>query len=320
MLFSRTEAAQDVQYGDFVGTPDPVDWSEVDHDCRRLMMRCKDIRVAVLFVRCRTHLAGAAGLSEGLALLAAWLETFPDTIHPQPGADDEPEVAQEIRANALRALIDPDGLLADVREIVLSKSTLARLQVRDVERAFAIPHPADALAPDSVALQLQDMYIQQPALMAEFDRARAGLDVINAWCAQHLEANQPDLSPLIRLLQLLHRQNPAPQARHIQKPEPVMDKTDPENQKALGAPAQANENSPLHGQSLRTGSSATPDSREAALAMIRTARQWFETYEPSSPIPVLLQRAEQFVGKRYAQTVRAIPPDLLTQWETEGNS
>jgi type VI secretion system protein ImpA len=339
VLFSRTETAQDVQYGNFVGTPDPVDWGEVDRDCRRLMIRCKDIRVAVLFVRCRAHLAGAAGLSEGLALLAAWLETFPDTIHPLPGPDDEPEAVQEMRANALRALTDPDGLLADVREIVLVKSTLARLQVRDVERAFAIPHPADALAPDSVALQLRDMYTQQPALMADFNHAAEKLGAIDAWCASHLEANQPDLSPLVRLLQLLHGHAPAPQARrNIPRPEPAIDrtdsadkadktgktgnaeKTDMEDTKVPGTPDHADENGPLHVESLHTSSNTEPDSREAALALIRSARQWFETYEPSSPIPVLLQRAEQFVGKRYAQAMRAIPPDLLTQWETERNS
>ncbi len=42
----------------------------------------------------------------------------------------------------------------------------------------------------------------------------------------------------------------------------------------------------------------------AALELIREARQWFEQHEPSSPIPVLLGRAEQFVGKRYAEVVR----------------
>ena len=56
--------------------------------------------------------------------------------------------------------------------------------------------------------------------------------------------------------------------------------------------------------------------RHAALNLIREARVWFEQHEPSSPIPVLLKRAERLVGKRYADVVTAIPLDLLTQWES----
>jgi type VI secretion system protein ImpA len=51
--------------------------------------------------------------------------------------------------------------------------------------------------------------------------------------------------------------------------------------------------------------------------MMRDARHWFEQHEPSSPIPVLLRRAEQFVGKPYVDVVKAIPADLLAQWESE---
>jgi type VI secretion system protein ImpA len=43
---------------------------------------------------------------------------------------------------------------------------------------------------------------------------------------------------------------------------------------------------------------AASHSREAALERIREARHWF-------------------VGKRYAQVVKAIPSELLAQWETE---
>lgn len=57
--------------------------------------------------------------------------------------------------------------------------------------------------------------------------------------------------------------------------------------------------------------------RQAAVALIKAAREWFEANEPSSPIPVLLMRAEQVVGKRYAEIVAAIPAELLMQWERE---
>lgn len=162
VLEAQVAARGDAQYGDFVGSPEPVNWSDVERDCRRLMMRSKDMRLAVLFTRCRTRMTGATGLAEGLQLLTAWLAAFPETIHPQLVVDDERDVALEIRMNALQALTDQSGLIADMREIALTRSSAVRLQVRDVERAFMHPRPNDALAPESVARQLEDLRVQKP--------------------------------------------------------------------------------------------------------------------------------------------------------------
>lgn len=91
----------------------------------------------MLFTRSRTRLAGGDGIADGMSLLANWLSMYPDTIHPQLEVDTDPDAALAIRANAIQALTDSDGLLSDLREIPLAKSTATRLQMRDVERAFA---------------------------------------------------------------------------------------------------------------------------------------------------------------------------------------
>ncbi|ORC51209.1 type VI secretion protein ImpA [Burkholderia sp. A27] len=322
VLSAKVTPKAEAQYGDFVGSPEPVNWSDIDRDCRRLMMRSKDMRLAVLFTRCRTRLAGAAGLAEGTGLLAAWLTAFPDTLHPQPDVDADRDAALEIRMNALQALTDTDGLLSDVREIALTKSTATRLQIRDVERAFGHPRPSDALAPDSVTRQLEDLRAQQPAAMAGFDKALASLATIEGWCREHLDVYAPDLSALARLLRHLvdprRRDPPATGEGGDIAAEPVQASDGVSNgqESALDAcppvrDAGAADLAPVHG---RSRGAAVAD-RHAALELIREARQWFEQHEPSSPIPVLLRRAEQFVGKRYAEVVRAIPADLLAQWE-----
>lgn len=325
VLFADAASRPDVQYGAFVGSPDPLNWSELERNCRRLMLRTKDMRVAVLYARCRTRLGGSAGLAEGTGLLSTWLQAFPESIHPQASAGDEREAALEMRMNALQALADPDGLLTDVRECVLMKSTATRLQLRDVERAFALPRSADALAPDSVIQQLQDLRTRQPTMMNAFDEALSNLAAINLWCAAHLDTCLPDLSSLMDLLQLLQlgetRVEALPDAAHV-----VADDVAPVE--GCGALAQEASSSTPSKREWRANASAptavpctgsVPVDRQAALMLINTARQWFETNEPSSPIPVLLKRAEQFVGKRYADVVKAIPAELLAQWEeTDG--
>ncbi|MBY4692973.1 type VI secretion system protein TssA [Burkholderia latens] len=252
-------------------------------------------------------------------MLAAWLQAFGEHIHPQSDTGNQRDAALDMRMNALQALADPDGLLADVREIVLAKSTLTRLQVRDVERAFAVPRPADALAPESVAQQLRDLRDRQPAAMSGFDDAIACLDAIDAWSARHLEAYRPDLSPLIGLLAKLSV--PAEATGHEPDEEPsgpvetVPPTEAPTKRNATETPAPANAEPASVFDAAPARPTPEPVDREAALALIRMARIWFDTQEPSSPIPVLLNRAERFAGKRYAEIVKAIPHDLLVQWE-----
>jgi type VI secretion system protein ImpA len=323
VLSAKAAPRAEAQYGAFVGSPEPVNWSDVDRDCRRLMMRSKDMRLAVLFTRCRTRLAGAAGLAEGIGLLAAWLDTFAQALHPQPDdADADRDAALEIRMNALQALTDTEGLLSDVREIALTKSTAIRLQMRDIERAFTHPRPSDALAPESVTRQIQDLRNQQPAILTGFDEALAGLAGIETWSREHLGMYAPDLSVLTRLL------------RHVGERDVRMAEADPgivaddEQADANGEAARdgaddsslaarAEDSTPLLPVSSGRRAGTTPADRHAALELIREARQWFELHEPSSPIPVLLRRAEQFVGKRYSEAVRAIPAELLMQWDSE---
>jgi type VI secretion system protein ImpA len=316
VLFASAAPRQDVQYGAFVGTPDPVNWSELERDCRRLMLRTKDIRVAVLYTRCRTRLAGAAGLAEGAGLLAVWLDAFAEQVHPQADVDGGRDVAREMRMNAIQALADPEGLLADVREIVLAKSSLARLQVRDVERAFAHPRPIDALAPESVAQQLRDVRAQRPEVMAGFDEGIAHLAAIDAWCAVHLEGYLPDLTSLTRLLGRLT----APASENAvepleESPDPALASGESSESDVLAQLEPVNDETMSATERIAAQPGSEPSDRQAALALIRTARTWFETHEPSSPIPVLLKRAERFVGKPYAEIVTAIPAELLVQWE-----
>lgn len=336
LLFANAVARQDVQYGAFVDSPEPLNWLEIELACQRLMRRTRDIRVAVLHARCRTRIDGAAGFSQGLELIAQWLCAFADSIHPQIDIETEQADAQEMfemRVNALQALTDPEGLLADVRQIVLTKSALGRLQVRDVERAFSVPRLSDALATDSVKQQLSELFREQPTTADSFAQARNSLDRIDSWCREQLGDIQPDLSSLQRLVHQLCREEESGEkssaSAQIVSPHDA----------ALGDESACAESTTTFDAVNATAASLVSDgdsdkcsqadlsrgkaslavaevqSREMALSRIRSARHWFESYEPSSPVPVLLKRAESLVGRRYAEIAGAIPAQLLEEWD-----
>jgi len=307
LLRDQAMTKADVQYGDFVEDSPPVNWSAIERDCRQLMARTRDMRVALLFVRCRVRQAGAAGLAEGLGLLAAWLKTFPQTLHPCEEDSGDGDAILDIRRNVLQELTDPNGLLADVRDIMLVRSTAMPLQVRDVEQGGSV---ADATVREQVRRQLADLKSAQPDVVSAVAQAAAHVSAIETWVTVHLGANAPDLSSLrILLRQVL--EPIVPDARDV--PDEVDELLDGFGGMMLDDGVRSPGEEPLGS----VHEPRAPMDRPMVRAMLGQIRAWFELNEPSSPIAVLLWRAEQCVGMRYVELTQALPPDLVAHWESE---
>lgn len=293
VLLARMSARGDAQYGEFVGVPDAPNWTDIERDCRRLLSRTRDINLLVWLCRARTRLAQAPGLAQSLAALAQALQAWPDAIHPQLVVEGERDPA--VRANALAALADPEGLLGDVREIVVAANAARHLTVREVERAFAVPRATGAASPEWVAQQLDGLHRSAAgdadapvALLAQASRAA---DKIDAWCASTLGDEAPSLQALLALLRPFEATGAAVNPPFIDAAKPV---ERPHSPSAL----------------------ARADVRNS----IRAAREWFEAHEPSSPVAILLGQAERMVGLRFSEVADVIPTELVRKWDVRGAS
>ncbi|WP_289450338.1 type VI secretion system ImpA family N-terminal domain-containing protein, partial [Klebsiella pneumoniae] len=69
LLFTRATPRAEAQYGDFISSPETINWAELERDARRLLLRSRDIRVLIVLLRCRIQQAGGQGLAEALTLL-----------------------------------------------------------------------------------------------------------------------------------------------------------------------------------------------------------------------------------------------------------
>ena len=309
LLQSKVTPKQDAQYGDFVSPPEAVNWTEVERDCRRLLLRTRDIRILVLLARCRVRLDQAIGLRDGLCILSRLLETWPETIYPQVVVDGEPDPA--VRANALAALADPQGLMQDVRDLVISTNGVLRLRVRDVERSLSTPRAADALAPEAVRHQLHELRNQNDAVLSALDEAQAFASSIDSWARHHLPDDYPDLGTLLRLLDTVTG-CAAPAAAPAVIAPPVSERSPAASQGLMGTTIEGPAITPLD------SNSPTPVmDRNTALASIQAARIWFEAHEPSSPVALLLKQAERLTGKRFDEVYQAIPAELVERWARE---
>lgn len=311
VLISAMVPRGDTQYGDFIGTIEAPNWAEAERDCRRLLLRSRDITLAILFLRCRTRQAQAEGLREGLALLVALLERHAEQLHPQLHIDGVFDPA--VRANALAALVDPEGLLADIREIAIAKSSVMRLQVRDVERAHAIPRPRDALPLQAVGRQLDHLRRQKNVNLTTLAEAA---DLIGKLCKLVVDGLGDAAPDLDRLTVLMMFFNAGPTKTGAPMLKESRNSPDDAAVKAVSSLPVICDTLAIAVQGgHRAGDPQA--GRETALLSIQQSRAWFELHEPSSPVVVLLRQAERMVGKRFTELANVIPIDLLQAWAQE---
>lgn len=62
---------------------------------------------------------------------------------------------------------------------------------------------------------------------------------------------------------------------------------------------------------MNINSSGTIRSREEVVQMLEKICQFYERTEPSSPLPMLLRRAQRLAGKNFIEIVRDLSPDAL---------
>ncbi|WP_454767056.1 type VI secretion system protein TssA [Cupriavidus campinensis] len=311
LLHTAAAPAMQVQYGDFVEAQPSVNWADAERGCEALLARTKDIRVAVILLRAAIRLRGAIGLRDGLGFLQALLERYGRGLHPLPYFDGEWDPL--MFANALAALTDAEAALADVREISLPKTAGVQLQLRDIEKALAIPRQKDALAPESASRLLKELSARGDEVIVALAEAHASLARVVEWLAEQLEDDAPDLGALSRLLRPFGELDRLLQATPLAVPQAASANVRAEDESV--APQPPDSAAPADASGGRDEQRAAVMDRWTALATIRQVRGWFEDNEPSSPVVVMLRQAERLVGKRFSEVAQSIPFDVLAQWD-----
>ncbi|HEV6968736.1 MAG TPA: type VI secretion system ImpA family N-terminal domain-containing protein [Roseateles sp.] len=312
VLAARLAPKAEVQYGRFTAAPPEPDWKDIERDCRRLLLRSKDLNLLLWFTRSRTSQAGALGLLQGLCALQQVCERFGDTVHPQLHIEGHFEPL--VRANTLAGLCDPEGLLREVRELVIVPGTAQRLKVRDVERAFAVPRPAQALEPQAVQRQLDDLSRRRDEPLLALQACAACVQSLQSWAERSLADEAPNLKPLMDLLRpLLGATSPRLPLPGTAPPAPV-------DTAAAATPAEdalAPSPQPPAPTAALPMPGAGVHSRDDVRAVLAQARTWIEAHEPSSPILPLLKQAERMWGRRFSEIAHMVPPELLRAWDQD---
>ncbi|WP_137937490.1 type VI secretion system protein TssA [Chitinivorax sp. B] len=307
-LEQASQGKPEVQYGNTITPAEPPDWKIVKQLSLDLLGRCRDLRVAVHLGRALLNLHGYLGFADGVHLLAAWLETRWDSVHPQLDPDDDNDPM--LRVNTLASLVDGETFLRDLRDIPLISSRVhGRFSLRDIdivtgelEVAEGADKPAigvveaafDDVGPEVVAklhqalLQIQGDVVQLESILT----SRVG-------AAQSL-----DLSPLGKMIRraLNFVANRAVNLAVTVKADPAIlmsDMSESLTQMTVVSPPQ--------------GIVGEVRNRDDVLKVLEKLCDYYSRHEPSSPVPLLLQRAQRLATMSFLEIMQDLAPDGMNQ-------
>lgn len=276
-----------------------TDWREIRDRSLDALKTSKDFRLLA-------HLASATLRSEGIAsflqlvtVAARWLETWPDQVFPR--VDDD----AILRRNALNGFADRMGIVDGVRRApLIVHRQLGSLSIRDIEIVNGQATPAEGETAPADGAQLAALLTATSvedlgSLAGQLDGAVRGLKAIEeAMRSQGGVQAAPDFAslatPLGRTLKLI--------CEHVATRAPT-----------AGATSQADENGAAGAAGGAVVAVNGIRSRDDATRALDAVAEYFRANEPSSPIPLLIERTKRLVAKDFLAVLEELAPDALAQ-------
>ncbi|HEY6642853.1 type VI secretion system protein TssA [Povalibacter sp.] len=294
--------------GDKVRPAQDPPWPKVREAAEELFGSTKDLRVAGTLYLSLLKTSGIAGCESGLGILRALLERYWDNVFPMLDADDNNDPT--FRVNTLVAALVSDDALATLRLAPLVESRqFGRHSLRAHRFATGtlnveVPEGTD-LAQELAKIEGAFGDVAIEALTATAAVISAASDHLNA--IQHVLLDKADGIPddLKSLSNDLREMKGLFEAQLARRGVGDATADDAGAEEIGGSDAGSTQGSqPISG---------TIRNRSDVMTTIDKICDYYAKAEPSSPVPLLLQRAKRLVDKDFMEILR----DLTTSGASE---
>lgn len=300
--------------GDTVVPAEPADWKDVQNRAIQLLSRTKDLRVLLYLTRAQLNTEGLIGLNDSLKLIGGTLERYWDAVHPQLDPEDDNDPT--LRVNTIMALCDPETVLRGVREAPLVRSrTFGQFGYREIAIANGEMAPSGdsgGEAPDISTINAAFKETDLEALQASAAAATEALgqvDLIESFITDKVGAkNAPNLAELRTTLKAIQKIL----SEQLSERGVGDGAAAPTEEDATGNQAEGAEPSGAAGVAV----GGRINSRDDVIRVLDKVCEYYARNEPSSPVPMLLRRAQRLVSKDFMEILRDLVPDGVSQAET----
>jgi type VI secretion system protein ImpA len=274
-----------------------IDWREIRDRSLEALAKSKDFRLLAHLSSAVIRTDGIATFVETLSVGARWLEQWVDAVFP---LIDEDGI---LRRSALNGFADRMAVVDGVRRApLLTHRQLGSVSIRDIEIVTGHLIPAEGETGTVTEAQLEGLFAATPveelrALRDQLNEAVTSLKSMEQAVSVRSGAQAaPDFSTLA-----------VPLARTLKR---VVDhlatRADAAGEATPGAAAPGE-------AAATTGVVAvgTVRNREDATRALDAVAAFFRTNEPSSPIPLLIERAKRLVAKDFLEVLAELAPEAL---------
>jgi type VI secretion system protein ImpA len=279
-----------------------INWREIRDKALEALAQSKDLRLLAHLAAAQLRLAGLAGFAEALTVAGRWFAEFPETLFPRV---DEDAI---LRKNALNAFADGMAIIDALRrQPIVSNPQLGAFSLRhfDIAAGRLAVTEADGTPPSQAQLsavlaaatpeQIGPMEASLGLALDALQQIEESMRTANGYEAA------PDFGPLLDLLKPM---------RKILADELALRAAN-----AMPAGAEGSDGSPDAGAVIGVGSIK---SREDAMRALDAVIAFFRKNEPSSPVPLFVERARRLISKDFLEVLTDIAPDGLSQAKLVG--
>lgn len=293
------EGKEEQQFGDTIIPAEEPDWRILKTKAEGVLAQSKDLRAAVYLTKALIRTNGYTGLKDGLKLIQGLIDGFWDSLYPQLDPEDNNDPT--FRINTLLNLCDTIGFLHPISQIPLVSSTvMGNFSLRDIQIAEGTLAPAHDEDSEPTLDQVDAAFRESPSeqnqeQLSEIRQAIESVEAIEKKVNEQLGIEQSvDLQPLLVVLKQAEKE--------------IIKRTGD-----VAAPSTADDdqtvNATATSQGVGPGSTGAISNRDDVIRALDRLCVYYEQNEPSSPIPLLLQRARWLVKKDFFEIVQDLAPE-----------
>lgn len=294
------------QVGEHIIPAQGPEWGAVFKAGCALLEQSRDLRILATVCQAALQQHGLPGLAQGLALMARWLESQWDALHPALEIDGDYDPL--FRSNAIASLSDPMGLVRALRQAVFLETPIGTVTISTAENLFngkPVGEETIVSSLDQLSRIATEEKERNQECFAAIISIHSSLVAIASIFRERLEAEyRPDLELLAGIAARLERFVSATLEETAQQPG-----TADTQESAL--PAVSPASAPAGAASHAFPSSIA--TRADAFKALALARTYFENNEPSHPAPLLIRRVERLADMDFLSLVKDLTPGGLQQ-------
>lgn len=299
------QPGEERQEGDKILEAEDPDYADVVQKAEAVLERSHDIRAAVFYAEAVLHTRGLPGFAEATAFVRGCLETYWDSCHPELDEDDDNDPT--MRINAVQGLSGGETVIRALRRTALTDSRMfGQMSLRSMDIADGtIAAPADMTEiPDTAAISaaFQDTDSEKvQGIVAAAQAAEADIAAIDAIFIEKTPGQGPDLAAVSKTLKLIVRRIADASGVAVGDEEP---EAEVEGEETVGAPRQS--------------PAGAINSQADVLNALDRIIAYYARSEPSSPVPILLERSKRLVGADFVSILNDIAPIGMDQLKQAG--